>query len=147
MTRFVLLLLCAAALGACRNTGDTGPKGDGPWAPTTHAFDPACTDCKEIGSGESAHAGEVRWLVDATTDDPPAQWGRCMFSFMRCADRGGEYRDCVSSALCPEACKAEFARVLGSSTDLEDEVQAVEQTFLTDGALCAAPDENPTVSP
>jgi len=144
MTRFVLALLL---LAGCHNTGDTGPKGSGPWAPTTHAFDPSCANCREIGSGEVAHAGEMRWLVDAQTDDPPAQWGRCMMSFLRCADLGGEYRDCVASALCPEACKTEFKRVLGSSTELEDEVQAVEKTFITEGALCASPDENPEVSP
>ncbi len=136
MTRFVLLMTLALCSGACRNTG---PEGSGPWASTTHPFDPACPSCKEIGTGEMAHVGNVRVLVDNTTDDPPAQWGRCMMSFMRCADGGGEYRDCVASALCPDACKADFARVLAGSTELEAEISAVEAVFLAEGGLCAFP--------
>lgn len=144
MKRTVLLSLALLA-SACPN--NTGPAGDGPWAATTHPFDPTCASCTEAGSGKMAHVGGVRWLADSQTDDPPAQWGRCMMSFLRCADGGGEYPACVEKALCPDVCKAEYARVLAGSTDFAAEAAAVEAVFINDGAPCAAPEENPTVTP
>jgi len=141
-------LVAAGLLAVACGSGDSGAhggNGGSPWAPTTHPFDPDCGSCVEIGKGELAHAGNSRVLVDMTTDDPPAQWGRCLFSIMQCLDAGGDsISGCVNKGACPDACKKAFNARLGGSTQADVEVGAVDKVFFDDGALCASPDEQVT---
>lgn len=116
------------------------------WAPTTTPFDPGCGQCKEIGAGSLSHIGEGKVLIDTKTDDPPAQWGRCIMSFMKCVDADGGIPGCLEGARCPDACKAEFKKQLGTSTGFDAEVAAMDKTFFDEGARCNAPGE-PEVSP
>lgn len=116
--------------------GSSNPPGGSPWKPTTHPFDPACASCKPLGKGEIAHAGEADILADTETDDPTAQWNRCMLSFMHCIDDGKAIGECVTGSVCPAVCKAAFAKARASATDVE----AVDKTFFDADAPCTLPE-------
>ena len=144
MKRSLALAVFLAAAAACQNGSGSSSS---IWAPTTKPFDETCAHCTELGAGELSHGGDVRVLIDAQTDDPPAQWARCMFSFLRCAKGGGEYPSCVANALCPQPCKDEYARVLAGSADFEQQAAAVKTVFLEPTGMCTSPGQNVPVSP
>ena len=135
MTRLLALLALLLTAAACNSNGVQA--GQGPWAPTTVPFDSTCAACREIGKGELADTGGARILVDTQTDDPTAQWNRCLFGFLRCIDGGGEIPACVEQSTCPDACKQEFSRQ--PATDFTAQTAAVDHVFFDDGALCASP--------
>ena len=135
-----LLLLLAAVVTGCNGAGR------GPWAPTTQPFDPGCSTCTPLGLGELADTGGARLYVDTRTDDPPAQWVRCMYGFISCVDEGGEIPACAEQAECPEACKTELNARLARATGFDAQAAAVDQVFFDEGGLCATP-ENQEVSP
>ncbi|MFO0566633.1 MAG: hypothetical protein U0263_13275 [Polyangiaceae bacterium] len=116
--------------------GSSNPPGGAPWKSTTHPFDPTCASCKPLGTGQIAHAGEADLLADTVTDDPTAQWSRCMLSFMHCIDDGKAIRECVAGSVCPAVCKAAYEKALASGS----EVQAVDRTFFDADAPCTLPE-------
>jgi hypothetical protein len=140
-------LLATAALfllSSCSCGQTTMPPPAEVWAKTTTPFDATCAKCTQIGDGALSHIGEGgKVYIDKTTDDPPAQWGKCIMAFMKCVDADGEIPTCVETAPCPAACKAEFKSKLGAATEFEDQAKAMDATFFDDGALCAPKEEAP----
>lgn len=137
-------LLALFLLAACPSGTSTPPPAEEVWAKTTTPFDPTCAKCTQIGDGDFSHVGEgTKVYIDTKTDDPPAQWGRCIMAFMKCVDGDGEIPTCVENAPCPAACKAEFKKKLAGGTDFAAQTTAVDQTFFDDGALCAPKEATP----
>lgn len=137
------LLLVSLVFLACPSNPQQmpPPTPDDVWAKTTVPFDPTCAQCTEIGAGSLSHIGEGKVLIDKRTDDPPAQWGRCIMGFLKCVDGNGAIPACVESAPCPTLCKAEFKKQLGAGTAFDAQVAAMDHTFFDDGALCNAPQQ------
>ena len=126
------------------------PPPDDLWAPTTHAYDPECTEeCPEILSPRPIGHGGDDGLVfsmrtDPRLDDPIAQWGMCMDSVFSCtgleipdgeAERADVLRQCVAQSDCPQACRDRFADRAG--TDLDSVVDQFEAVFVAEDAWCA----------
>jgi hypothetical protein len=109
------------------------------WRETTVAYDPACTDCETLVSGEYGHVGEIRVAVDADTDDPIAQWGDCLQSFRDCVVGGDAADTCSQRSACPESCRADFEGRIVGVTDLRAQISAFEAVYVNVGAPCLPP--------
>lgn len=158
---WALFIACGGPTGADDGPDDTDPGGtdqppvdtppdeDGPWAATTTAYDPACTDCDVLGDGYDNHLGDVRVLVDPAVDDAIAQWARCTFAVTACVDTearaGRALSSCLTVDACPEACR-DAATAAAQGTDGMDYAAmhgAITSVYFAPDGVCAALEEAP----
>jgi len=144
-------VLCALGIAsACSSSGDdSSDSNGGVWKTTTVPFDPACTDCEEIGSVNLAHMGEATLLRDSRVDDPEAQWMHCVNGILDCVEQGKDESACVSGSSCPGACKEDYRAHLDAlpSNDVKAKWSAIRAVFVTPTSRCALPSEPEQVSP
>ncbi len=126
------LLGTAALAGAC-----TGQDLEDPWRETTVAWEPGCSEgCVTLRADDFGHIGQLEVKMNPLVDDPVAQWGGCLSSFIRCMDEGGDVLSCNAESTCPAPCRDELSRRARDLTTEAARMDAFEEVFVRRGGVC-----------
>ena len=137
---FLVSFVACSGSGSDDDDGGPAPGLENPWEETTVPYDPDCASgCIELANDHYGHIGDVEWMVNPDVDDPIAQWGDCLQSFVDCMDGGGEPMACSQSSECPEACQREFSRRVEGVEDEEAQLDVFEAVYILDEAPCLPP--------
>ncbi len=139
--KFIVIVCVLLVWSGCDSSEPSIEVGESAWAPTTKPFDPTCADCTEVGEVELGHMGAAKIMFDTTTDDPEAQWVRCVNGILDCVEQTSDMPGCVETSGCPSACKAEYGRKRSGAPNpnaFDAKWNAFEIVFTAPTAVCSA---------